>query len=845
MKLLSTRKLASNQVLRLCIFLALSSMSAMVFSAEDVEFNTDMLDVNDRKNIDMSQFSRSGFIMPGTYGMVVRINRDELPEQLVSFYAPEGEAHGSRACVDKAMVERFGLKEGLLDKLTWWHQGECLNESSLQGMEVRGDLSTSALYLSIPQAYLEYTSESWEPPSRWENGIPGLLLDYNLNGRMQRQQTQRGDSYGLSGNGTAGMNLGVWRLRADWQGSIDQQNGSARSKNSQFDWDRYYAYRAIKMLRSKLMIGENYLDSDLFDSFRFSGASLVSDDSMQPPNLRGYAPEIVGVARTNARVIISQQGWLLHETQVAAGPFRIQDINDAVNGELHVRVEEQDGSVQEFNLNTASIPYLTRPGVVRFKLSAGKPSDWQHHVSGPWFGTGEFSWGINSGWSLYGGVLTGGGYNAASLGIGRDLMVLGALSFDATQSMVRVPQQDSMLMGGSYRLSYSKRFDEYDSQVTFAGYRFSQRDFMNMSDYVNMNRGDKGTRNNKEMYTISFNKQFRDAGITLYLNYDHQTYWGQSANDRYNLMLSRYFDIGVFRNISLSLSAYRNRYNGMNDDGAYLSLSLPWGNNATVSYNTTTGRETTTNKVSYYEKTDELNNYQVSVGHSCDGGNLSGYYNHEGDMAQITANASYHQGSYSALGMSAQGGATLTAKGGALHRMGIMGSTRLLIDTQGVPGVPVRGYGSTSRTNTWGKTVIGDINSYYRNEASIDLNLLGENAEVPQSVVQATLTEGAIGYRQFDVVAGQKAMAVIRLADGREPPFGASVMNTRRQETGIVSEGGNVYLSGINPGESMTVHWNGNAQCEVSLPAELLTDMLTNPLLLPCHLLGASTASSE
>ncbi|XPE48168.1 hypothetical protein ACNKHL_14465 [Shigella flexneri] len=38
-----------------------------------------------------------------------------------------------------------------------------------------------------------------------------------------------------------------------------------------------------------------------------------------------------------------------------------------------------------------------------------------------------------------------------------------------------------------------------------------------------------------------------------------------------------------------------------------------------------------------------------------------------------------------------------------------------------------------------------------------------ENAEATQSVVQATLTEGAIGYRKFAVIHGQKAMAVLRL----------------------------------------------------------------------------------
>lgn len=98
----------------------------------------------------------------------------------------------------------------------------------------------------------------------------------------------------------------------------------------------------------------------MFDSFRFTGVSLISDDNMLPPNLRGYAPEVTGIAKTNAKVIISQQGRVLYETSVASGPFRIQDINEAVSGELNVRVEEQDGGVQEFVVNTANIPYLTR-----------------------------------------------------------------------------------------------------------------------------------------------------------------------------------------------------------------------------------------------------------------------------------------------------------------------------------------------------------------------------------------------------------------------------------------------------------------------------------------------------
>ncbi|MDE9499938.1 fimbria/pilus outer membrane usher protein, partial [Xenorhabdus bovienii] len=147
--------------------------------------------------------------------------------------------------------------------------------------------------------------------------------------------------------------------------SKDSKLGHSGDRERHWDWNRYYVYRAIPRLDAKLTLGEDYLNSNIFDSFRYTGVSLVTDENMLPPNLRGYAPEVTGVARTNAKVTISQQGRVIYETQVASGPFRIQDLRDAVSGTLDGRVEEQDGGVQQFQVNTATIPYLTRPGRVQ------------------------------------------------------------------------------------------------------------------------------------------------------------------------------------------------------------------------------------------------------------------------------------------------------------------------------------------------------------------------------------------------------------------------------------------------------------------------------------------------
>ncbi len=64
--------------------------------------------------------------------------------------------------------------------------------------------------------------------------------------------------------------------------------------------------------------------------------------------------------------------------------------------------------------------------------------------------------------------------------------------------------------------------------------------------------------------------------------------------------------------------------------------------------------------------------------------------NYRGDKAEVTATAGFSGERYSAAGLSVRGGFTATAEGAALHRSGVMGGTRMLVDTGGVADVPVR-----------------------------------------------------------------------------------------------------------------------------------------------------------
>ncbi|SRG19475.1 fimbrial usher family protein [Shigella flexneri 2a] len=62
---------------------------------------------------------------------------------------------------------------------------------------------------------------------------------------------------------------------------------------------------------------------------------------------------------------------------------------------------------------------------------------------------------------------------------------------------------------------------------------------------------------------------------------------GDSGGQSNNIMLSHYFNMGSIRNVSISMTGYRYEYDNQADKGMYISLSMPWGDNSTVSYNGT------------------------------------------------------------------------------------------------------------------------------------------------------------------------------------------------------------------------------------------------------------------
>ncbi|KQN47253.1 fimbrial protein [Serratia sp. Leaf51] len=817
-----------------CIFLFSGCLISIKSFA--VEFNVNFIDSADRNNVDLSRFQTANYIAPGEYLLDVVLNGRTLGDQSLIKYIPTDDSsvnnQNSRLCIPPSLVDKFDLTPAAREKLTLWHQGQCTSLDQQKEVTARYDQEKQTLNISIPQAWLTFHDENWVPPSQWDEGVNGALLDYNLLG--SKYMPQQGDSStSVSSYGTTGFNLGPWRARADYQYSASRTSGSPA--NDKFTWTQTYLFRALPSIGARLTAGQTYFNSDIFDSFRFIGASVNSDQRMLPPSLRGYAPQVTGIAKTNAKVSISQNGRVIYQTNVSPGPFVVQDLTEAVQGALDVKIEEENGSVTTYQVTTATIPFLTRKGQVRFKTAMGKPTTGNNNrVLQPGFYSGEMSWGALNDFSLYGGLIsTTGNYQAQALGVGQNLQKLGAVSFDVTRSSATVPGRQT---GFSYRANYSKRFDSTGSQITFAGYRFTEKTFMSFSQYLDKVNGDGYSRDDKQTYTVTANQYLPWPAITLYLSATHKVYWNENPSNNYSVSVSKIFDIGRFTGISATFSASKLKYRDTDENQMFLSFSLPLSSGQQVSYDAQQDSQGGFSQTaSYYNSQDPNNTWRVGAGGSSPDlqkgdGVFRANYQHMSPYGQFGVNGSVKNNDYRSVNANWYGSMTATAAGAALHQSSAGSEPRMMVST-GVKGIPISD--GASVTNDYGIAVVNGVSSYQTSDIRVDVNHLPDDVEVYSSVVSKTLTEGAIGFRKIRAIKGERLMAVIRLADGSHPPLGASVTdNSSGFEAGLIGDGGLAYLAGVSGEKSLTVRWGDENQCRIQVPSDTATQ--SGQVLLPC-----------
>nr|WP_254208854.1 fimbria/pilus outer membrane usher protein [Burkholderia multivorans] len=801
------------------------------------EFNSSFLSIDGTTDVDLSQFSQADFTLPGEYMLEVQVNDLFYGLQPIEFVALDASGAG-KPCLRAELVAQFGLKPSLAKDLPRFHGGRCVDLAAIEGVTVRYLKGDGRLRITIPQVALEFTDGTYLPPERWSDGIAGAMLDYRVIANTNRSFGSGGrQTNAVQAYGTIGANWGAWRVRGDYQAQSNVGNTVYADRT--FRFSRLYAFRALPSIQSTVTFGDDYLSSDIFDTFALTGASIRSDDRMLPPSLRGYAPLISGVARTNATVTVSQQGRVLYVTRVSPGAFALQNIDTSVQGTLDVAVEEEDGSVQRFQVTTAAVPFLARTGQFRYKAAVGKPRRFGGAGITPFFGFGEAAYGLPFDVTVYGGFIAASGYTSIALGVGRDFGTFGAVSADVTHARARLWWNGATRHGNAYRINYSKHFDGLDADVRFFGYRFSERDYTNFAQFS----GDPtayGLANSKQRYSATMSKRFGDT--SAYFSYDQTTYWERASEQRVGVTLTRAFSVGALRNLNVSVSAFRTQSAGASGNQVSVTATLPIGGRHTVTSNLTTGNGSTSVNAGYLYDDPAGRTYQISAGTTDGRASANASFRQRTSAYQLTAQASTVANGYAAASLEVDGSLVATQYGIAAHANGNAGDTRLLVSTDGVRDVPLSG--TLTHTDSRGYAVLDGISPYNVYDAAVNVEKLPLEVQVSNPIQRMVLTDGAIGFVQFSAARGSNLYLTLTDAAGKPLPFGASVQDAANgKELGIVGEGGAAYLTQVQPKSSLVVRAGERTLCTIdTLPNRLQLE--GTPIPVACDMSGAPHAAA-
>ncbi|WP_235895669.1 fimbrial polyadhesin usher MyfC [Yersinia alsatica] len=790
--------------------------------ASHYTFDPALLGDNTAKDkAELSLFEQGGQL-PGTYLVDIILGGEKVDSTEVAFHSVKlssGE-YALQSCLTKEQLSRYGVDVDnypeLLPPAKNTQQGEqvdqCVNLAAIPQASEEFEFYHMQLVLNIPQVALRPKDEI--PIERWDDGITAFLLNYMANSSettyRQNGQQQRSHYIQLY----PGLNIGAWRIRnaTSWS-----QSGDTGGK-----WQSSYIYatRGLYRLKSRITLGESYTPGDFFDSVPFSGVMLGDDANMLPSSQRDFIPVVRGIARSQARVEVRQNGYLIYSTVVSPGPFELTDMLPShSDGDLHVTVLESNGATQQFTVPYTVPAIALRKGRLRYNLMAGRYRPANVDVETTPIAQATLAYGLPWNLTAFVGGQWSPHYQATTAGMGVMLGDYGALSSSITQACSEYRQQQPV-KGQAWEVRYNKTLQASDTSFSLVNSQYSTADFHSLSDVLQSYRrhGDSGLYSSplRHQTRVVVGQPLGQFGY-LNLNWSRQNYRDAPVSSSWGVQYS--FNIG---NLYCSLDWTQNQYRGNHERLLSLSVSMPLGRerNTYAAYRMTSSGESKDHELSLYghafdnrlswnvRQTERYAQFHSggnsgSLGLDWQGnyGDIGGDYYYTPTMRQISANVS--------------GGAIL-------HRHGLtlgpqINGTAALVEVPGVSGV------STSedhrlKTDFRGYSIVPSIFPYEEHDILLETTDLPPDAEVTKTDAKVLPTEGAIVRASFSPQIGARALMTIKRANGEIIPFGAmaSLVN-QPANAAIVDEGGKAYLAGLPETGQLLVQWGKDAsqQCKV------------------------------
>lgn len=293
---------------------------------------------------------------------------------------------------------------------------------------------------------------------------------------------------------------------------------------------------------------------------QFRGVQLMSNEEMLPDSLRGFAPVIRGVAHSNAKVTISQHGYVIYETYVSPGAFAIKDLYPtAQSGDLEVNVKESDGSERTFTQPFSSVPFMLREERVKYSLSAGRFHPGHDESRTPAFIQSTLFYGLPAAFTLSGGTQLADDYYALASGVGHSLGKLGSLGTDVTLADTTTPS-GKRYRGHSLRAQYQKSFARAGTSFSLASYRYSSSGFYDFSEAMRLEQRYGLVDNKRTREEVAISQTLGEVG-NLSLSAYVQDYWHNQSSDK-TLHAGFY---SAWKGISWGLGYYYTQSSGHNN----------------------------------------------------------------------------------------------------------------------------------------------------------------------------------------------------------------------------------------------------------------------------------------
>ncbi|ELT9825033.1 fimbria/pilus outer membrane usher protein [Salmonella enterica] len=815
-------------------------------------YSFDATQLGEGKNVDISIFEQGGQL-PGIYLVDIILNGVQIDSRKVTFHL-ENDAKGNpflQACLTREQLVRYGIKVEDYPRLFSTDNRNGLSKSSkLEGSTIQCaylsaipqatetfQFNRQQLLLSIPQKALRLNFQGIAPQELWDDGIPAFLLNYNTS--TYRSEYQGNGSSAMNVINVQlepGLNLGPWRFRnlTNWQ----------KQGKSEGEWQTPYTYveRGLYSLKSRLMLGERATSSDVFDSVTFRGAMVGSDDNMVPYSQRQFAPVVQGIARTQARIEVKRNGYVIYTTSVAPGPYALTNLPVSGGiGDLQITVIEADGTVQMFSLPYTEPAIALRDGYMKYNLMAGKYRAADTSIDKVTIGQATVMYGLPWNLTVYGGAQWAKSYFSRGLGLGISLGGFGAVSLDGFQARGQKFSRD-INHGQTWRIRYNKSFETTRTGFTLAS-QYTSSTYTSLSEVLNTYRNNDGRSYQKQEYGYRPNwyqdeannkqKTRHSATLsqplgewgTLYFSGSRENYWNRLQHQD---EVSTYYNGPLIKDISWSVSwirrkhAYRS-YSGKTDNSVNLWVSIPFNhgseNNTRVTYQIQNNiRQSTQHEIGLNGRVFDQRLYWdvrkrlVSDTNAGNQGNSSLNLHWDGTYGELRGGYNYNKTSRQ-ISAGIQGGMII-------HRHGVTFGQRLsntvaLVEAPGVSGVSVGSWPGV-KTDFRGYTTSGNLSPYQENTITLNPVTLPVNADIPQTDMKVVPTAGAVIPASFVTLVGGRALISLTRTNGQAVPFGAiaSVVGVANQQVGanVVGENGNVYMTGLPEKGSLLVKWGNDQQ---------------------------------